>query len=361
MCNPVDQIGAIAHDRPMTLAKSMRAWAIGAALLLSGCGGPSLDVWEQLRIVGSTSMTSFGEIAAEELQLRRTDLKQPIVEATGTGAGIEIFCGTIGGSSPDLTFASRRMKKEEHDLCLANGVKDSLEVPLAMDSLMLVQAKAGTITNLTRAELYRALTRTPFGRKNRATRWNMIDARFSAGPILIYGPPSTSGTHSAVSDLLLKPACMAEPAIAAMKDQAARKKICSMFRDDGGYVTVEEGSDLFLRKLVSNPQAIGIASLAFALRNADQLRMIAIDGVTPGVTSIQDGSYAGGRIVYAYVKRKHLKAVPGLPEYVKQLVAQSGQQATLERAGLVPLPADKQQEAQEIFRTSRPLDPAKLN
>ena len=42
-------------------------------------------------------------------------LKSPVVEATGTGGGIKLFCEGVGEATPDIVGASRKIKDSEID------------------------------------------------------------------------------------------------------------------------------------------------------------------------------------------------------------------------------------------------------
>ena len=69
--------------------------------------------------------------------------KTPVVESTGTGGGMKLFCAGVGAAHPDLTNASRAMKKGEFDDCQKNGVKDIVEIKVGIDGLTIAQSKAG--------------------------------------------------------------------------------------------------------------------------------------------------------------------------------------------------------------------------
>ena len=98
------------------LKKKIFAAAI-AALTLAGCGGQGNDAGgasgQQIQIVGSSTVYPFTTAVAERFAQTNPSFKAPIVESTGTGAGMKLFCGGVGDQFPDMTNASRRMKKSE--------------------------------------------------------------------------------------------------------------------------------------------------------------------------------------------------------------------------------------------------------
>ncbi|MDP7182667.1 MAG: substrate-binding domain-containing protein, partial [Alphaproteobacteria bacterium] len=76
---------------------------------------------DQIRIVGSSTIFPFTTAVAEEFGIT-TPFRTPVVESTGTGGGIKLFCAGVGTRHPDVTNASRRIKKSEVEKCVRNGV-----------------------------------------------------------------------------------------------------------------------------------------------------------------------------------------------------------------------------------------------
>jgi phosphate transport system substrate-binding protein len=119
---------------------------LGAAALAScgqgnqGGGGGSSG--QQIQIVGSSTVYPFTTAVAERFGQANAAFKAPIVESTGTGAGMKLFCNGVGDQFPDFTNASRRIKKSEVESCAANGVKQIVELPIGIDGLALVKAPA---------------------------------------------------------------------------------------------------------------------------------------------------------------------------------------------------------------------------
>ncbi|MFC3118126.1 substrate-binding domain-containing protein [Jhaorihella thermophila] len=71
---------------------------------------------DQIRIVGSSTVFPFSTAVAEQFG-RTTDFKTPVVESTGSGGGMKLFCAGVGQEHPDITNASRRMKAGEFKMC----------------------------------------------------------------------------------------------------------------------------------------------------------------------------------------------------------------------------------------------------
>ena len=89
------------------------ATVISASALLAACGGAQSSSRDQIRAVGSSTVYPFAKAVADSLAKSNAAIKSPIIESTGTGAGMKLFCGGVGVSFPDIENASRRMKKSE--------------------------------------------------------------------------------------------------------------------------------------------------------------------------------------------------------------------------------------------------------
>ena len=95
-----------------------------SAVALSACGGNSAgDSRGFVRIVGSSTVYPFASAVAEAAA-KADGLKPAVIESTGTGAGMKLFCAGVGVAHPDIVNASRRIKASEYEDCAKNGVKD---------------------------------------------------------------------------------------------------------------------------------------------------------------------------------------------------------------------------------------------
>lgn len=338
--------------------------AAAAALpaLLAGCGGAQNASRDQIRAVGSSTVYPFAKVVAGALAGSNADLKSPIIESTGTGAGIKLFCAGVGAQHPDIVNASRRLKKSEYDTCAANGVKDIVEIQVGLDGIAFAEAKGGVGLALTQADVYKALAANPFGKANTAKTWKDVNPALPAEPILVYGPPSTSGTRDALKELILVKGCESDPAMKALKDSDKEKhdKICGEVRSDGAYVDAGENDNLIVQKLEANPKAIGVFGFSYLEENSDKLKGLTMGGKVPTYASIADFSYPGARPLYIYVKSAHLNAIKGLKEFVAEWAKSWGKNGILAKAGMVVAPDDVQAKNATIANSLTLLDPASL-
>ena len=81
-----------------------------AASLVALTAVPALAARDQIRIVGSSTVYPFTTAVAEQFG-KTSGMKTPVVESTGTGGGMKLFCAGVGEDTPDSPTpraASRR-------------------------------------------------------------------------------------------------------------------------------------------------------------------------------------------------------------------------------------------------------------
>lgn len=344
------------------MKKSLLFTATAASLLVAGCGGTQATSRDQIRAVGSSTVYPFAKAVADSLAKSNTAIKSPIIESTGTGAGMKLFCAGVGVQHPDIENASRRMKKSEYEDCAKNGVDKIVEVQFGLDGVAFAEAKGGLSLKLTPADVYKAIAANPFGKPNTAKTWQDVNPALPAEPILVYGPPSTSGTRDALKELILMVGCNTDPAMKALKEsnKDEHDKVCTEVRGDGAYVDSGENDNLIVQKLEANPKAVGIFGFSYLEENADKLVGLPMSGVMPTYASISDFSYPGARPLYIYVKAAHLDAIKGLKDFVAEWSKSWGKDGLLAKQGMVVAPADVQAANAQIVAGMTLLDPATL-
>jgi len=145
------------------------SFAALCAASLAACGGGTGDATrDSVKVVGSSTVYPFAKLVAENFARSHPDLGSPIIESTGTGGGINLFCGGVGADHPDVANASRRMKASEYATCQQNGVTAITEIQVGLDGLAFASAQGGIKMNLTPEIVYRALAAKPFGEEQAA-------------------------------------------------------------------------------------------------------------------------------------------------------------------------------------------------
>lgn len=341
---------------------------VAATLALAGCGpgptggGGGAAARQEIRIVGSSTVYPFSIAVAEQFQ-RDNPGRRAVVESTGTGGGMQLFCAGVGPQHPDVTNASRRIKASELETCNRNGVRQVIEIPVGIDGLALIEsARRSTGFRLTARDVYAALAANPFGRTQTASSWRDVNPSLPDVPIRVYGPPPTSGTRDSFAELILTPGCNTEAAMEALKeeDEDRHKQVCTQIREDGVYVEAGENDNLLVQRVAENEGAIGVLGYSFLEENQDRVRGIAIGGIAPTAETIQNFTYPGARKLYIYVKGEHLGVIPGLREFLAAYAAAWNPGGYLARRGLIPLPDTERQAALQAAQNPRPLTAADL-
>ena len=337
---------------------SIAALAVGAVALTAASGAAIAR--DQIKIVGSSTVFPYTQAVAEEFANKGG--KAPTVESTGTGGGMKIFCKGIGEAHPDITGASRAMKKSEQELCAKNGVTDITEVLIGYDGLSLANARSGKKMDLTKVQIYQALAaKVPVDGKlvdNPYKKWSDIDPSLPVDAITAYGPPPTSGTRDAFVELVFHYVCKKgkmpywKTAKGGMDKKAFKKHYkadCTAMRTDGPFIEAGENDNLIVQRLVADPRAVGIFGYSFLFENQDQLQPVAISTVQPSMDTIGDGSYGISRPLYFYIKNAHRKVIKGMEEFVAEYVSEEamGPGGYLSERGLVVLPEDELKETMD--------------
>lgn len=303
---------------------------------------------DTISIVGSSTVFPFSTAVAENFG-RTTSFKTPKVESTGTGGGMKLFCAGVGVNHPDITNASRAMKASEFENCVANGVKEIVEVKIGFDGIAIANSKAAGVYDLTLKDVWLALAKDVPDPKgggglvaNPYKTWKEVNPALPDAKIEVLGPPPTSGTRDAFVELAMEGGCNAFDSIKALKkeDEKKHKAVCHGVREDGAFIEAGENDNLIVQKLVANPNALGVFGFSFLDQNADKIQGAKINGVEPSYETIASGEYPVSRSMYIYVKKAHVGTIPGIAEFVAEYTSDKawGPEGYLADKGLIALP-----------------------
>lgn len=286
---------------------------------------------DRIQIVGSSTVYPFATVVAERLG-GKSQLKTPVIESTGTGGGMKLFCAGVGEKFPDITNASRKIKDSELQECATNGVKDIVEVVVGNDGIAFANSVKGTKYNFTKEQLWKAMAM----KGPKPTKWSEIDSSLPDAKIEILAPPPTSGTRDAWNALVMEEGC---PQAVKEKD----KKECELMREDGAVVEAGENDTLIVQKLAANPAIFGIFGFSYLDNNRDKIQAQKIGGVEISLENIQSYTYPISRPLFFYVKKAHVGVIPGIEDYLKEFTSQAamGPEGYLSEVGLVPLDSKK--------------------
>lgn len=318
---------------------------LGSAALVMTIATPAF-ARDQIRIVGSSTVYPFATTVAEEFG-KRSKFKTPVVESTGSGGGLKLFCEGVGEKFPDITNASRRIKSSEIERCAKNGVNEIVEVKVGFDGIVFANSKQAPQIELSLRDIWLALAAeipTNGGMvANPNKYWDQVNPALPHKKIEVLGPPPTSGTRDAFVELAMEGGCKTFPEIKAMKKENKKqyKAICHTIREDGAYVEAGENDNLIVGKLQANPSAFGIFGYSFLDQNSDVIQGSLVKGKAPTFDNISSGDYPVSRSLYFYVKKAHVGVIPGINEYLAEFVSEKamGDFGYLAEKGLIPLPA----------------------
>jgi phosphate transport system substrate-binding protein len=320
---------------------------------------------DYISIVGSSTVYPFATTVAEHFG-QSTKFKTPKIESTGSGGGLKLFCAGVGVDDPDITNASRRIKVSEYETCQAKGIKDIVEVIVGFDGIVVANSKKAQQLDLTPRDVFLALAKDvpdPAGGDklipNPYKTWKGVNPALPDTKIEVLGPPPTSGTRDAFSELAMEAGCKSFDFIKAMKktDKKKYKAVCHGIREDGAYIEAGENDNLIVQKLEANPDALGIFGFSFLDQNTDQIQGSKVNGVEPDFETIASGEYPVSRSLYFYVKKAHVGTIPGIEGYVAEFTSDKawGDEGYLADKGLIPLPEDKRAEVAKSARGMKPM------
>lgn len=341
-----------------------------SALALTILSAPAAMARDNIRIVGSSTVFPYTQAVAENFA-NMTGAPSPVVESTGTGGGMKIFCAGLGTAYPDVTGASRAMKPSEWALCQENGVTDISEALIGYDGLSMATARdASADWDLTLTDIFNALSAQVVvaGQwvDNPHVTWADVRADLPPVEILVYGPPPTSGTRDAFVELAMHEGCAQLDFVKTQKatlDKKAYKSLlrdnCSRMRQDGPFVEAGENDNLIVQRLKADPDAIGIFGYSFLYENLDTLKGVRIDGVAPSLDTIADKSYPISRPLYFYTKNAHRGVIPGLDAFLEEYMSDAALEPDgyLAERGLVSLSDEARAALQDRILDAEPMAP----
>ncbi|MCF6353952.1 MAG: PstS family phosphate ABC transporter substrate-binding protein [Candidatus Polarisedimenticolaceae bacterium] len=358
---------------------------LAAALVVAATSATAASR-DYVSIVGSSTVYPFATVVAETFG-KTTKYKTPKIESTGSGGGLKLFCAGVGIEHPDITNASRRIKKSEVALCNKNGVKEIIEVKVGYDGIAIANSKTAPLFKLSRKDLYLALAKQVPGAQgklidNPYKSWKDVNPTLPDIKIEVLGPPPTSGTRDAFSELVLGAGAQAFADLKSLRkakgEEAVKplmiklgipmsvynkrgkkvfKTVAYSIREDGAYIEAGENDNLIIQKLEANPNALGVFGFSFLEQNADKVQGSIVDGVAPAFESIADGSYPVSRPLFFYVKKAHVGRIPGIKGYLAEFTSNKawGDEGYLTDKGMIPMPKQERLQFASDVKNLKPL------
>jgi len=362
----------------------MKKSGCGIAISLAVvAGGAIAGARDYIYVVGSSTVYPFATVVAERFG-KASKFKTPKIESTGSGGGMKLFCQGVGIKHPDITNASRRIKKSEFDKCQANGVKEIVEVKIGYDGIAIANSRKAPQFKLSCKDIFLALAKDlpdpkdPESGKlvpNPYSTWNEINPELPAYRIEVLGPPPTSGTRDAFAELAMEGGCKQFAWINQIKKDSKKAKkagdkklarqlksrykaICHGVREDGKYVEAGENDNLIVQKLEANPKALGVFGYSYLEQNEDRIQGSLVDGVAPEFELIANGKYPVSRALYFYVKKAHVGKIPGIREFLGEFTSDNawGDEGYLIDKGMIPMPTEEREKYGQAAAKLLPME-----
>lgn len=309
----------------------------------------SFNVSAAVFMSGSSTVYPFATVMAEEFS-HKTHLPTPIVESVGTGGGFSTFCYGNNENSPDIVNASREIKESEKKECEKNNVSYQ-KINIGLDAIVIAMHSNTTqnnfISSLTDDELFKAFARNVLvdGKiiPNPYNKWSEINSALPNSEIIIYGPPSTSGTRDSFSEIVLTNYCMKIPEFHT-KFREKTKHACALMRNDGRFIESGENDAFIVHKISLRNGALGIFGYSHYMENQSHLKVIKINDISPNTNTISLMQYKISRPLFLYFKENSLKTKQDVMLFHKEASSMNaiGKDGYLSEYHLVPNILEKQ-------------------
>ncbi len=333
------------------------AGALAAATIMSSPAHANRDY---ISIVGSSTVYPFATVVAEQFG-KTTQFKTPKIESTGSGGGLKLFCAGVGVKHPDITNASRAIKKSEQEKCAANGIKDIIEVKIGFDGIVLANSKGAKPMELSRKDIFLALAKEVPGTDGKLVAnpnktWKEVNSLLPDIKIEVLGPPPTSGTRDAFVELVMEEG-VEDVDVSGLSEEVKKSYKPGALREDGAYIEAGENDNLIVQKLQANPDALGIFGFSFLDQNADVVQGSIVEGETPTFENIAAGKYPISRPLFFYVKKAHVGTIPGIGEFLAEFTSEKawGPDGYLADKGMIPMPEDERQKFAADVKELKPM------
>ena len=355
------------------MKKSVLSIVAVTALLFVGCGQEGKDANKtssqsksvgenQIKMVGSSTVYPFASAVAEELGATG-GVPTPVVESTGTGGGMKMFCASKDGA--DITNASRAMKAKEFEECKKNGITNITQAQIGYDGIVIAQDKSSAPMNLTREQIFMAVSAKVPSKDNKSIidnpykNWSEIDASLPNKPIVVYGPPKSSGTRDSFEEMVVEHVASKD-----YKDlfEAAGLEKFKNIRTDGVYIDSGENDNLIVQKLTKDKNAVGVFGYGFLEENGDKIIAANVDGANATSENIASGKYPISRSLFFYVKNDNRATKSSIDKYVELFMSDKmiGERGSLKKLGLVPMAKENRDVVVKDVLAKKPLDPSTL-
>ena len=293
---------------------------VSLSLVAAACGG---DGGEEESEATPGAVNISGSSTVEPISIRVAELFEDVapdisvtVDGPGTGDGFKLFCE----GETDISDASRQIKDQEKEACLANGISNIVELKVAVDGIAVMASENnGAVECLTFNQLFDLIGPSGEG----TSTWAEASPGLPDAPLDVFGPGEESGTFDSFVEIVLE-------------DLAEEAGVAATTRTD----YIPSGDDnVILQGIQSSDTSLGWVGFAFAT-NATGVKLLEIDGgngcVTPTPDTIASNEYPISRDLWIYVNADKAAANDAIVAYLDFYVSEA-LSAAVSDVGYVPL------------------------
>lgn len=344
---------------PSSMEAALRHLIRGLVVGLLMLGGApafaqgALTLRDRLVIVNSSSTAGLAQILARSFTERFEGVQPPQASTLGSARAMEAFCSGIGPQTPDILLVTRRLSRAVVESCVANGVRDIIEVQLGLGAVVLAARRGEPMPGLSSRQVFEALAAERVVAEefvpNQVRFWSDLGAGLPRHEIRVILPVVGSGHRALFDDLVMEAGCRYVPDIRLLFEAAYRRTKCITARTDGRALDVR-ADQAVPALLAAPPGTLAVVSYDQLLASGGNLVAVPLDGITPSIGSIGSLEYEQARTFFVYAKRQHSRnqqgvgVVRGIQEFLVESTSEqaAGPGGYLIAAGLVPLvPAER--------------------
>jgi phosphate transport system substrate-binding protein len=257
------------------------------------------------------------------------------VDSIGSGAGLERFCKT---GETDIANSSRAIKDSEIEACAALATpRVPLEFRVGTDALtVVVSAENDFVTALSKEQIKQIFV-------GELTTWDQVDASYPAEAIVVYGPGADSGTFDYFNEVIVAPFYLNADGKADLDAGEA-----ALLAAPGAQFS--EDDNVLVQGVEGSPYAIGYFGFAYFSENSGALKAVAVDGVEPSQTTVDDGSYPISRPLFLYSDANILKEKPQVAAFIYFYLSNVNDNIT--DVGYFPAPAADLQASMDAWASA---------
>jgi len=232
----------------------------------------------------------------------------PDVQIAVTGGGSGTGLAALLNDTAHLANSSRRIKPEEVELALANGI-EPVEHVVAADAIAIVVHLDNPVNQLTIEQLSAIFS-------GKITNWRELGGEDR--PIILLSRETNSGTHVFFLEQVVR---------------QGRKDDKTLFSTETLLMPSSEGISSEIRR---NPNAIGYDGLGYVTPDQKVIAVARDEGgpyVLPSAETVHDGSYPIARDLYMYTAGDPTGIIKEYLDWIRGLQAQE----VVAELGFVPI------------------------